>query len=66
MKNRAMLLCIKNNIETIEEYARKIGVSPSRAESILKENAVLTQDEIDTNCKLFNVGRDYFLALVEA
>ena len=66
MKSRAMLLCIKNNIETIEEYARKIGVSPSRAEAILKETAVLTQDEIDTNCKLFNVGRDYFLALVEA
>lgn len=65
MKNRAMLLCIKHNIETIEEYARKIGVSPTRAEAIIKEQAILTQDEIDANCRLFNVKADYFLALVE-
>lgn len=25
-----------------------------------------SEDEIDANCKLFNVSRDYFLALVEA
>jgi len=66
MKNRAMLLCIKNNIATIEEYARKTGVSPSRAESILKEEVVLTQDEIKANCSLFGVSADYFLALIEA
>lgn len=65
MKNRAMLLCIKHEIETIEEYARKIGVSPSRAEAIIKESAILTQDEIEANCRLFNVSADYFLALVE-
>ena len=60
-----MLLCMKNDIQTIEEYARKIGVSTSRAEAILKEQVVLTQEEIDINCKLFNVSADYFLALVE-
>lgn len=65
MKNRAMLLCIKHDIKTIEEYALRIGVSPSRAEAIVKENAVLTQEEIEANCRLFNVSADYFLALVE-
>lgn len=65
MKNRAMLLCIKNEIQTIEEYARKIGVSKARAESILKEEVILTQNEINANCSLFEVSSDYFLALVE-
>ena len=65
MKNRAMLLCIKHEIETVEEYALKIGVSTARAEAIIKEKAVLTQEEIDANCRLFNVSPDYFLALVE-
>lgn len=65
MKNRAMLLCIKHNIETIEEYALRIGVSTSRAEAIIKEKAILTQEEIEANCRLFNVSADYFLALVE-
>jgi plasmid maintenance system antidote protein VapI len=65
MKNRAMLLCIKHNIETVEEYALRIGVSTSRAEAIIKEKAILTQEEIETNCRLFNVSADYFLALVE-
>lgn len=60
-----MLLCMKHEIETVEEYARKIGVSTSRAEAILKEQVVLTQKEIDINCKLFNVSAEYFLALVE-
>ena len=65
MKNRAMLLCIKHEIKDTEEYALKIGVSPSRAEAIIKEKAILTQEEIDANCRLFNVSADYFLALVE-
>lgn len=65
MKNRAMLLCIKHDIQTVEEYARKIGVSPERADAIIKEKAILTQEEIEANCRLFNVSADYFLALVE-
>lgn len=60
-----MLLCIKHNIETVEEYALRIGVSPSRAEAIIKEKAILTQEEIEANCRLFNVSADYFMALVE-
>lgn len=65
MKNRAMLLCLKNHIETVEEYALKIGVSVSRADAILKEQVVLTDDEITANCFAFNVSRDYFLAIIE-
>lgn len=65
MKNRAMLLCIRDNIKTVEEYARKTGVSIARAAAILKEEVVLTQEEISANCRLFNCSADYFLALVE-
>lgn len=60
-----MLLCIKHNIETIEEYALRIGASFERAEAIIKEKAILTQEEIEANCRLFNVRAEYFLALVE-
>lgn len=65
MKNRAMLLCIKHDIKTIEEYALRIGVSQDRAEAIIKEKVILTPEEIEANCRLFNVSADYFLALVE-
>lgn len=65
MKNRALLLCLKNDIMTVEDYARTLGVSVSRADLILKEKAILTTDEIKENCKLFNVSADYFLCLVE-
>lgn len=66
MKNRAVFLCITNKIESIEEYARRIGVSTSRAELILKEKVILTQEEINSNCQLFNVTPEYFLGLTEA
>lgn len=66
MKNRAMLLCLENNILTVEEYAKKIGVSDTRAKEILEQKVILTQLEIDINCRVFNVRPDYFLALVEA
>ncbi len=60
-----MLLCLRDNIETVEEYAKKIGTTTDRAESILKEKVILDENEINANCKLFNVSANYFLCLVE-
>jgi len=65
MKNRALLLAIKNGLETIEQYALKMGISPKRAESILKQEAILTDDEIKRNCEVFGVSAAYFLCEIE-
>ena len=65
MKNRALLLALKNGIETVEQYALKMGVSPKRADLILKQEAILTDDEIKRNCEVFGVTANYFLCLTE-
>ncbi|MCM1556800.1 MAG: hypothetical protein NC087_04620 [Anaeroplasma bactoclasticum] len=66
MKNRALLLCLKNGIETAEEYALKIGTSTKVALEILKEEAVTIPHEVVLrNCEIFNVTQEYFLCLTE-
>ncbi len=66
MKNRALLLCMKNNIETAEEYAMKIGVSVETALKILNEEIVIDQDILKRNCELFKVSESYFLCITES
>ena len=65
MKNRALLLAMKHKIMTIGEYALKLGFSTERAELILTQKAILTEDEIKRNCDFFNVDADYFLCIIE-
>ncbi len=66
MKNRALLLCLKNGIETAEEYAMKIGTSFDIAMKILKEEAVTIPHEVVMrNCEIFQVSQEYFLCLAE-
>ncbi len=66
MKNRALLLCLKNGIDTAEEYALKIGTSLKVAMEILKEEAVTIPHEvIMRNCEIFKVSQEYFLCLAE-
>ncbi len=65
MKNRALLLCMKHNIETAEEYALKIGVSVDTALKILHEEIVIGNDIVKRNCELFNVSKEYFLCITE-
>lgn len=60
-----MLLCMKYKIDTVDEYALKIGVSKNRALAILNQQVVLTDDEIKRNCEIFNCSSAYFLCLVE-
>lgn len=61
MKNRALLLCLKNNIQTAEQYALSIGTSIDVAEGILKEQIVIPEELITRSCDLFNVKKEYFL-----
>ncbi len=66
MKNRALLLCMLNNIETAEEYAMKIGVSLDVALKILNEEIVIDQETLKRNCELFKVSESYFLCITES
>ena len=65
MKNRALLLCMKHNIETAEEYALKIGISLDEALKILHEETVISLEVVKRNCEVFNVSESYFLCITE-
>ena len=65
MKNRALLLALKNGLETVEQYALKMGISKNRADLILRQKAILTKEEIERNCKIFGVSAAYFLCEIE-
>lgn len=66
MKNRALLLCILNRIETVEEYARLVGITADEAIDILNERTAIPADVIKRNCQLFNVSVGYFLCICES
>lgn len=57
---------MRNNIETAEEYALKIGVSLDTALKILHEEIVIENDILKRNCDLFNVSENYFLCITES
>jgi hypothetical protein len=65
MKNRAMLLCLKNGIMTAEEYALKVGISIDEAVEIFYERATIKPEVIRRSCEIFNVSESYFLCLTE-
>lgn len=65
MKNRALLLCMRDKIETAEEYALKIGVSLETALKILHEEIAIPADVVKRNCEIFNVSESYFLCITE-
>lgn len=65
MKNRAMLLCLKNGIMTAEEYALKVGITVEMAIDIFYERIVIPEDVIKRSCEIFNVSKSYFLCITE-
>lgn len=65
MKNRALLLCLRDKIATAEEYALKIGVSLDIALKILHEETIIPDDIVARNCEIFNVSKSYFLCVTE-
>lgn len=64
MKNRALLLCLKNNIN-IYDYASYIGATLDEAQAIWNENGNINPIYIDKSCELFKCRASYFLALTE-
>ena len=65
MRNRALLLCMRDKIETTQEYALKIGVSLDTALKILHEEVVIPDDIVARNCEIFNVSKNHFLCVTE-
>lgn len=65
MKNRAMLLCLKNGIMTAEEYALKVGITVDDAVEIFYERKIIPTEVIIRSCELFNVSESYFLCITE-
>ncbi len=66
MKNRALLLCLKNGVTTAEEYALKVGITTDMALAILNEEAVtIDPNVVKRSCEIFKVTPEYFLCLTE-
>lgn len=66
MKNRALLLCLKNGVTTAEEYALKVGITTDMALAILNEEAVtIDPNVVKRSCEIFKVTPEYFLCIAE-
>lgn len=66
MKNRALLLCLKNGVTTAEEYALKVGITTDMALAILNEEAVtIDPNVVKRTCEIFKVTPEYFLCIAE-
>lgn len=61
MKNRASEFCILKGIGTAMEYASMLGISRDRALDILLCRVVLTQEEIERSCEVFECSVREFL-----
>ena len=65
MKNRALLLCLRSKIETVEEYALKVGCDLDTALGVLNEEGIVPLDVIKRSCELFGCTPSYFLCETE-
>lgn len=66
MKNRALLLCLKNGVTTAEEYALKVGITTDMALAILNEEAVtIDPNVVKRSCEIFKVTPEYFLCIAD-
>lgn len=66
MKNRALLLLLKNKFTSIDQYASLLGCSVEIAEAIVKEKLdVIPLELVDRSCEIFGVSPKYFLCEVE-
>ena len=63
MKNRAMLLCLRDGIMTAEEYALKVGITVNEALDIFYERTTISEQVIKRSCELFKVSKEYFLCI---
>ena len=67
MNNRALELCLVNNINTTKEFAEKVGLDIEQASALInKDDSVIIKPEtIDKLLKYFNISYNYFVCLVD-
>ena len=61
MKNRILELAMLKKLNTVNDYARELGIDDDRAELILKCKIELSEPEIQKNCEYFHCSKDYLL-----
>lgn len=63
MKNRVNVLCLRDGIETVQQFAYKTGFSFEKAKAIINQEYFIDPDTMDVLCDLFNVTPRYLLCL---
>jgi hypothetical protein len=61
MKTRILELAMQRKINTVDEYAKLLGIDNDRASLILQSKCDLSEPEIQKNCEFFHCSRDYLL-----
>ena len=61
MLNRTKELCIRDGINSVEQFARLIGLSQKNALDLLRERYFICRTLLIRLCDLFNVSASYLL-----
>ena len=61
MLNRTKELCIRDGINSVEQFARLIGLSQKNALDLLRERLFICRTLLIRLCDLFNVSASYLL-----
>lgn len=61
MLNRTKELCIRDGINSVEQFARLIGLSQKNALDLLRERLFICRTLLNRLCDLFNVSASYLL-----
>jgi hypothetical protein len=67
MQNRSLELCMVNHINTINEFANKVGIDLDQAVALInKDDSVIIKEETISKClSYFNCSYNYFVCLVD-
>ena len=65
MLNRGLILCLKNNIATADELAKKSNISLAGASAIINQDENLQVNDLKAICEYFKVSAPYFLCQTE-
>lgn len=65
MLNRGLILCLKNNIATADELAKKSNISLAGASAIINQDENLQVNDLKAICEFFKVSAPYFLCQTE-
>ena len=67
MNNRSLELCLVKHINTIDEFASKVGLDYEQAAALINkdDNVIIKPESIDKCLKYFNCSYNYFVCLVD-